>query len=92
MMKNICKNCGNEIRVMIFKGGDWCSDYCRKVLLGKVHCSYENIWIEEVDANIDVCIIHGFISKYGPTHGPNRPCIAVEPVDDWDWEDQSIGM
>lgn len=30
----LCKNCGNEILVMCFKGTDWCSDNCRKALKG----------------------------------------------------------
>jgi hypothetical protein len=29
---NICKNCGKDILVSIFRGGDWCSDKCRKAL------------------------------------------------------------
>ena len=32
---NNCKNCGKEIGVAIFKGGDWCSDDCRKELAGE---------------------------------------------------------
>jgi len=27
-----CKNCGNPILVTIFRGGDYCSDDCRKAL------------------------------------------------------------
>lgn len=30
-----CKNCGNEIKVSIFKNEDWCSEDCRKVLKGE---------------------------------------------------------
>lgn len=33
---NKCKNCDNEIGVAIFKGGDWCSDDCRKQLQGEM--------------------------------------------------------
>lgn len=33
--KNNCKNCGNEIKTAIFKGGEWCSDDCRKQLSGE---------------------------------------------------------
>lgn len=27
-----CRYCGSEIKVAIFKGGDYCSDNCRKAL------------------------------------------------------------
>lgn len=27
-----CRNCGNPILIAIFKGGDWCSETCRKIL------------------------------------------------------------
>jgi hypothetical protein len=81
-MRDVCKNCGREIRVQIFKGGDWCSGDCRKALLGQMKCSYELIWTEEV-GGIEVCTVHGHNSKYSPVHGPHRPCLAVE---DWDYE------
>jgi ribosomal protein L37AE/L43A len=34
-VKGFCKNCGNKIEIAIFKGGDWCSDDCRKALAKK---------------------------------------------------------
>lgn len=85
-MSNICKNCGREIRVMIFRGGDWCSDYCRKALLGKLRCSYEVIWTDEV-GEIPVCFIHGQNSKYGEEFGPHRPCLAVDP-----WHESEVDI
>lgn len=30
--RGFCQNCGDEIRIAIFKGGDWCCDDCRKAL------------------------------------------------------------
>lgn len=30
--KGFCQSCGNKIEISIFKGGDWCSDICRKRL------------------------------------------------------------
>lgn len=78
MIDNVCKNCGKDIKVMIFRGGDWCSDYCRKVLLGKIKCYYEVMWTDEV-GEIDVCQVHGQNSKYAPRFGPNRPCLAIDP-------------
>lgn len=85
-MSNICKNCGREIRVMIFRGGDWCSDHCRKALLGKLRCSYEMIWVDEV-GEIPVCTVHGFNSKYGEEFGEHRPCLAVEP-----WHESEVNI
>lgn len=32
MKNNICKNCGQEIKVTIFRDLGWCSDDCRKAL------------------------------------------------------------
>lgn len=77
-MYQFCKNCGREIRVMAFRGTDWCSDNCRKVLLGKAKCSYEEMFTSEGDL-VDVCTVHGFNSKYPPYRGEHRPCLAVEP-------------
>jgi len=34
-MRNHCKFCGDEIRISIFKGGDWCCDDHRKALLAR---------------------------------------------------------
>lgn len=34
-MNNICKNCGGQIMISIFKGGDYCCDDCRKALEAK---------------------------------------------------------
>jgi hypothetical protein len=31
-----CKACGNPVRIQIFKGEEWCSDDCRKVILKEV--------------------------------------------------------
>lgn len=33
LLRDVCKNCGDEIRISIFKGGDWCCDDCRKALV-----------------------------------------------------------
>jgi hypothetical protein len=78
-LNNICLNCGREIRIQIFRGGDWCSDDCRKALLGREKCSYETIYDNEV-GEIDVCYVHGMDSKYHSRLGAHRPCRAVE---DW---------
>lgn len=32
MNEDTCKACGSPIKVAIFKGEDWCSDDCRKVV------------------------------------------------------------
>lgn len=85
-MYNICKNCGNKIQVSIFKGGDWCSENCRKALLLREarrvaqgrKCEYEMVWTDEV-GTIPVCTIHGNNSKYPPSRGEHRPCLSVEP-------------
>lgn len=81
---NECKNCGRPIRISIFKGGDWCSELCRKALVNKMmaqkartKCSYHLEWTDEV-GEIDVCDVHGTNSKYGPERGLNRPCLAIE--------------
>ena len=31
----MCKVCGQETRIAIFKGGDWCCDDCRKIFQGE---------------------------------------------------------
>lgn len=77
-LDNICLNCGREIRVMIFRGGDWCSDDCRKALLGREKCSYETVWVEEL-GEIDICTVHGENSKYHPRLGEHRPCLVMDP-------------
>jgi hypothetical protein len=33
----MCENCGNRILVMAFKGKEWCSEICRKILKGDDH-------------------------------------------------------
>jgi len=77
-MYNVCKNCGRDIRIMIYRGGDWCSDDCRKVLLGKVKCFYETIYVAEI-GEVDVCVVHGENSQFSRRYGSRRPCLAVEP-------------
>lgn len=84
-MNNICKNCGKIIRVSIFRGGDWCSENCRKALFAKeqvqkasTKCSYEPMYSEEMGP-LDVCMVHGSASKYDSIRGEHRPCLAVEP-------------
>lgn len=32
---NVCQACGQEIKISIFRGGDWCCDEHRKKLLGE---------------------------------------------------------
>lgn len=80
MLQNICMNCGRDIKVMIFRGGPWCSDDCRKEIQGKVKCHYEEMWIGEA-GYVDMCLVHGENSKYPSYRGAHRPCLAVE---DWD--------
>lgn len=86
-MMNECLNCGSPIRVSIFKGGDWCSDLCRKALARETQevaerlrtkCSYELVYTDEV-GEIDVCVVHGNNSKYPPSRGEHRPCLTLEP-------------
>lgn len=38
-----CKNCGNEIKIQIFKGEDWCSDNCRKAIQDLLKAPYDPI-------------------------------------------------
>jgi len=30
--RNVCRNCGQRIRIMINRGTGWCSEQCRKAL------------------------------------------------------------
>jgi hypothetical protein len=71
---------------MVFKGTDWCSDFCRKALLGKIKCYYETVSTYTYDDievcavhRVEVCAVHHVESKYGPEKGPDRPCLAIEP-------------
>lgn len=84
-MHGICKNCGRLIHISIFKGGDWCSENCRKALVAREmvqrsrqKCTYEPMWGGDAVGMVDVCVIHGTNSKYHETRGEHRPCLAVE--------------
>lgn len=78
-MDEICKHCRKPIKISIFKGGDWCSEDCRKALLGKVKCSYKAQTVENL-GYVEACVVHHMISKYPKTKGLHRPCLAVEPL------------
>jgi hypothetical protein len=80
-MEERCKACGNLILVTIFKGGDWCSEYCRKVLAGEIACRYEIEWTDAV-GDIPICQVHSNNSKWPVEQGPTRPCLTVDPYDE----------
>lgn len=83
-MPNICHNCGRDIRTMAFRGTDWCSEYCRQALLGKIKCYYEDMWNEELGVWVPICQVHGWSSNYPSYKGPNRPCSAIDRMYDED--------